>query len=264
MNWYYVDAGQQAGPVDDAALAELVRNGKVQPDTLVWREGMANWQPHRDANPGAPLATLVPPAPTEAAAQLSPDQAVCAECGGVFNVQDMVPYGSIKVCANCKPILKQKLAEGARLNTGQMNYAGFWTRFAAVFLDGIILWIVNTIINVAFGFGVFQTAAPPRGGAGGPVFPAAFFLMFFLQIAVALSYEVVLIGKYGATLGKMACKIKVVTADGGRVSYLRSLGRYFSKMVSGMICAIGYIMAGFDSEKRALHDRMCNTRVVLR
>ncbi len=263
MNWYYVDAGQQAGPVDDAALEALVRSGKVQPDTLVWHEGLANWQPYRQLNPAVatiPVPTGAAPAPSGAVAtQVGANQAVCAECGGVFNVEDMVPYGAIRVCANCKPILMQKLAEGARLNTGELNYAGFWTRFAAVFLDGIILWIVNTMINVAFGFGMFRTVGPQTGGL-----PPTFFLVFFLQIAIALSYEVVLIGKYGATLGKMACKIKVVTADGGQVSYLRSLGRYFAKGVSALICFIGYIMAGFDEQKRALHDRMCNTRVVLR
>lgn len=254
MNWYYVDGGQQAGPVDDAQLVELNRSGKIQPDTLVWREGMTNWQPYQSvmgASPGAAAGGVAP------AAALTGNEVVCAECGGIFNVQDTIQHGNIRVCANCKPILMQKLAEGARLNTGAMNYAGFWTRFAAVFLDGLILWIVNTAINVAAGLGPFQTN---RGQAIGPVF----ILVFSAQLAIALSYETFMIGRYGATLGKMACKIRVVTAEGGRVSYGRSLGRYFAKMLSGLICAIGYIMAGFDEEKRALHDRICNTRVILK
>jgi uncharacterized RDD family membrane protein YckC len=62
----------------------------------------------------------------------------------------------------------------------------------------------------------------------------------------------------------MACKIRVVTADGGKVSYMRALGRHFAKILSYMICLAGYIMAFFDDEKRALHDRICNTRVVLK
>jgi uncharacterized RDD family membrane protein YckC len=33
-------------------------------------------------------------------------------------------------------------------------------------------------------------------------------------------------------------------------------------IVSGIILLIGYIMAGFDDEKRALHDRVCDTRVI--
>jgi uncharacterized RDD family membrane protein YckC len=60
----------------------------------------------------------------------------------------------------------------------------------------------------------------------------------------------------------MACGIKVVRPDGDRVSYARALGRYFAEILSGLILAIGYIMAAFDSEKRALHDHICSTRVV--
>ncbi len=250
MNWYYVDGGQQAGPVDDAQLAELERVGKIQGDTLVWKEGMANWQPYQTAKAGGAAGGAAP------AAVLTGNEVVCAECGGIFKAEDTIQHGNIRVCANCKPILMQKLAEGAPLNTGAMNYAGFWTRFAAVFLDGLILWVINTALNLAAGMGVFQT----NRGQPSPLI----FVVFFFEIAIALSYETFMIGKYGATLGKMACKIRVVTADGGRVGYGRALGRYFSKMLSGLICAIGYIMAAFDDEKRALHDRICNTRVILK
>jgi uncharacterized RDD family membrane protein YckC len=60
----------------------------------------------------------------------------------------------------------------------------------------------------------------------------------------------------------MACGIKIVTPDGNRVSYMRAFGRYFAEILSGMILLIGYIMAAFDYEKRALHDRICSTRVI--
>jgi uncharacterized RDD family membrane protein YckC len=55
-----------------------------------------------------------------------------------------------------------------------------------------------------------------------------------------------------------------VTATGGKVSYPRALGRFFAKILSSLICLIGFIIAGFDSEKRALHDRICDTRVVFK
>ena len=71
-----------------------------------------------------------------------------------------------------------------------------------------------------------------------------------------------MIGKFGATLGKMACKVRVVTADGEKVSYGRATGRYFAKILSYIVCLIGFIMAFFDQERRALHDRICNTRVI--
>src|SRR5437867_9376730 len=70
-----------------------------------------------------------------------------------------------------------------------------------------------------------------------------------------------LIGKYGATVGKMACKIKVVTAEGGPVSYLRAFGRYFAKLLSAVTCLIGYIIAGFRSEERRV-GKECRSRCV--
>jgi uncharacterized RDD family membrane protein YckC len=88
------------------------------------------------------------------------------------------------------------------------------------------------------------------------------FLVMGLQIAIGVAYTTWFLGRYGATLGKMACKLKVVTAEGDRVSYLRAFGRHFAEWLSGMILLVGYIMAAFDREKRALHDHICNTRVI--
>ena len=81
-------------------------------------------------------------------------------------------------------------------------------------------------------------------------------------LLVKLGYEIFFLGKYGATPGKMVCKLRVVTAEGGRFGYGRAAGRALAEILRGMICYIGYIMVGFDSQKRGLHDHICNTRVV--
>jgi len=112
MNWYYVDAGQQAGPVDDARLTELVRSGKIQPDTLVWHDGMTSWSAYRDAasiTPGAEAA----PVPTAAATTGAAGGATCSECGRVFATGDVIRYEDKFICAACKPIFFQRLREGA-------------------------------------------------------------------------------------------------------------------------------------------------------
>src|SRR5439155_553142 len=59
MKWYYADGGRQVGPVEESALDNLVRAGSVRDDTLVWHEGMTNWQLHgAGGGPGgAPLAS---------------------------------------------------------------------------------------------------------------------------------------------------------------------------------------------------------------
>src|ERR1039457_4085724 len=217
MNWQYVEQGQPVGPVNDEQLAALVRAGKINADTLVWREGMADWLPYNQVRSELKISGSVPDSSAAAVAPLAATdkttEAVCSECGNIFPVDEMIRHGESRICSNCKPVFMQKLTEGAQLNTGGLHYHQVITRFA-------------------------------------------------VQMAIGIGYEVFMIGKYGATLGKMACKIKVVTADGGRVSYARALGRYFAKLLSAFTCMIGYIIAFFDEEKRALHDRICDTRVV--
>jgi uncharacterized RDD family membrane protein YckC len=277
MNWHYVEQGKQTGPVSGEQFNELVRSGKIQPDTLVWHDGMATWLPHREVlakeaeakmkladlqmTPPASFATTAAPkVPAMAAAPPAEEatEAVCAECGKIFPIEETIRHGSVRICANCKPVFMQKLAEGAQINTGEMRYARILTRFAALLLDGLILGGINMCIGLLVGLSVGHAPGAPSAG-----FIALQFILIGIELAIGITYEVVLIGKYGATLGKMACKIKVVTADGGRVSYGRAFGRYFSKMLSGFACLLGYIIAIFDNpQKRALHDRICNTRVV--
>lgn len=189
----------------------------------------------------------------------------CVECGHAFPADEMIHHGHVSICANCKPIFMQKLAEGAKVDPAAFHYAGFWIRFAAIFIDGIVLGIVGFAVRFLFGLNANAQIAPASDD------PSAVFasidwgligLSYLVSFILGVSYETFMVGKYGATLGKMACKIKIVTPDGGRVSYLRAFGRYFGKILSYAIFYIGYIMAGFDEEKRALHDRICGTRVI--
>src|SRR6266849_2025878 len=107
MNWYYVEAGKQAGPVDDAQLDEFSRSGKIQPDTLVWREGMANWQAYREIKP---TASDVPEGVAAGGAGV-----VCSECGKRFPPDQVISYGGRWVCGACKPIFLQRMREGVAL-----------------------------------------------------------------------------------------------------------------------------------------------------
>jgi uncharacterized RDD family membrane protein YckC len=102
--------------------------------------------------------------------------------------------------------------------------------------------------------------------AGGQMPSTGFFMLVGLQqmvgILIPAVYNTFFVGRFGATPGKMACRLRVVIPDGAHISYMRALGRNFAEWVSAIVLAIGYIMAAFDSEKRALHDRICDTRVV--
>jgi len=268
MNWHYVNQGQQAGPVTEEELLTLVRAGKISEETLVWREGMQNWTPfHQAGIPTSPTTTAQPPA-FQPPAPLNPNETVCAECGKIFPIDETISYGNLRVCAACKPVFLQKLAEGAKITpVGGLNldYAGFWIRFGAKFIDGLILGIPFMIVFfIVIGLsGGFSSPSAQRN-PGDEVAP---FLMIFLQfgmIGLQIAYQTFFVGKYGATPGKMACKLKIVMPDGSPVSYKRALGRAFGEMLSAWTCYIGYLMVIFDSQRRALHDHMCSTRVVHR
>ena len=257
MNWYYVDAGEQTGPVTDEKLAELRHAGRVTDDTLVWREGMANWAPLREALPALVVATAEPAAP-DAEPPLVMDAkpgAACSECGRLFNTEDMIRHGEAYVCASCKPVFIQKLSEGVHYD-GALAYAGFWVRFAAKFVDGLILGIPFLLV---YSLAIYHAMQARRADEFGLLPLLVQFGFMFVQMV----YSIVFVGRYGATPGKMLCKLRVVTADGGRVSYGRATGRFFAEMISGMVCYIGYIMVAFDGQKRGLHDHICSTRVIL-
>jgi uncharacterized RDD family membrane protein YckC len=255
MDWYYVDAGQQAGPVNDAQLEALASRGTILNDTLVWREGMENWRMYGEVIAPGSRALAAPPIVGPAAPTLAPGEGVCAECGRVFSVQDMIPHGGSYVCAGCKPVFMQKLAEGATVSTGAFNYAGFWIRVGAKILDGLILGVLFLPPIIYF---AIKSGPNPQFGR----LQILQLLAQLFYMAANFGYQIFLLGKYGATLGKMACGLRVITADGGKISYARATGRVFAEMLSGMICYIGYIMVVFDDQKRALHDHICNTRVI--
>ena len=54
MMWFYAAEGRQTGPVSQEQLAELVRSGQIAMESLVWREGMASWQPLREVQASIP------------------------------------------------------------------------------------------------------------------------------------------------------------------------------------------------------------------
>ncbi len=151
------------------------------------------------------------------------------------------------------------------------HYGGFWIRFVAKFIDGIILSVAGLILFIPvllmFGGGVGLLSLGRRGfGDGGaimgPAMVGVFALSRLVWLAVSAFYDAYFLSKHGATPGKMAMGLKVIRTDGGPISPLLGVARHFAEWVSAVIFMIGYIMAGFDPEKRALHDRICETRVI--
>ena len=261
--WYYKDQENSIGPLEEEKFLELAEKGVIQPQTPVWNPRMHHGY--------VKYESLKPEDFTQRKASASGLQAVekkldesegrCLECDKVFLRVDMIPFNYRFVCVNCKPVFLQKLKEGVYKEEDmpvveEMRYAGFWIRFGAYVLDSLILYLINLPIAL------LSPAAMLHWKSNLP-----YFFLFQSQIAlfgyiISAVYEIILIGKYGATVGKMVFQLRVVTGDRKRVTYLRALGRHFAKYLSGLICAIGYIMVAFDNKKRGLHDQICNTRVI--
>jgi uncharacterized RDD family membrane protein YckC len=238
VNWYYVEDHNRKGPFDEAAFAELVRSGQVSPETLVWRDDFPDWKPYREV-------ALVPATSTEEG------DAACAECGRTFPKSEMIQYENSWICPSCKPIFFQRVREGVAAK-GELTYAGFWIRVLAKIVDNIILQIVA--LACRWVASVFLSPTDH---------PAAFFVIIWVvSMVIGASYATYFVGKYGATPGKMACRLKIIMADETQVTYLRALGRHFAEILSSITLGVGYIMAAFDEEKRSLHDRICDTRVI--
>jgi uncharacterized RDD family membrane protein YckC len=250
MNLYYAEGDQQVGPVGKTELQALIRAKKLNARSLVWQEGMESWQE---------LGVFIRKCSGKGSQANSPAvpvrQSICSECRQSFAEDEMIRFQESWVCAGCKPVFIQKIKEGVSV-AGAMEYAGFWIRFGAIVIDAFIIWILNLILFIPLGILI------PKSPEDSYVFFSFMPLMIIAQYAIPAAYDTWFVGKYGATLGKMACNIKVVVEDGSRLTYMRAFGRHFAKWLSSMILAIGFIMAAFDDQRRTLHDRICETRVV--
>ena len=147
-------------------------------------------------------------------------------------------------------------SESAADNEEAVRYAGFWIRFVAAVIDGILLGIVGATIGFIVGLVVAAAGADQEVGS---IFSA------LLGLVIGIAYYVIMeSSERQATLGKMALGLRVTDMNGGRISAGTAAARYFSKILSGIILLIGYITAAFHPRKQALHDIIAKTLVVKR
>ena len=252
MEWYYAEGPLKVGPVSEEELESRLAKGVITRTTLVWHEGMENWKPLRDLRPDATRATA-----RDRTVEKAPARRTCAWCKKAFPADEVIRLGGNWVCAACKPVYFQMLKEGAEAR-GTFRYGGFWIRGVALFLDGLILGIPMFIVSALIGYALFARGAAPNRPPDLGYLQGANALVWIGFVALTVWFW----GKFGATPGKMICGLRIVRPNGERISYARALGRYLAQLLSYVILYIGFIMAAFDSEKRALHDRVCDTRVI--
>ena len=268
MNWFYAIDQQQLGPITQEEFSRLLNDGIIKSDTMVWREGMANWLPYSEyaASQSVPIPIAKPVAVSTQYAT-NDDTAVCAVSGKIYPKREMVQYEGKWISAEHRDAFFQRLREGVA-QPGNMIYCGFWRRFFAKLIDFVIGFALGTINSAICSLLIFGTAQffMPRApaGMGGRTMLFTGISMFTGQ-AIALLYAWFFISKFQATPGKLALNMKIVRADGARLSTGRIIGRYFAEWINGFTIGLTYIMVGVDlPEHRGLHDRICDTRVVRR
>jgi len=134
------------------------------------------------------------------------------------------------------------------------GYAGFWRRFAASIIDSLISFILGGIVGFIIGFvWAFQ------GYGVESIKPVLYILGL---IGNWLYFTIFESSHLQATLGKLALGIIVTDYSYNQISFGRANARYFSKIISGLILCIGYLMAGFTEKKQGLHDIIAQTLVV--
>jgi uncharacterized RDD family membrane protein YckC len=192
---------------------------------------------------------------TQCGAQ-NPDTAkFCFSCGATLPVDGIAPPQSVPA-APPPPVPAAP----------PIHYAGFWRRFVALIIDQLILAVPRWIIGLFFGVSVLSTIL----SMGDNFDPAILFGIIANAIWVAvitgilqwLYYALFESSAMQATPGKMALGIIVTDMDHQQISFMRASGRFFGKIISGLILCIGYIMAGFTPKKQALHDIMADCLVV--
>ena|SRR5215469_1569780 len=196
----------------------------------------------------------------------------CSQCGRTFAHSDLVQISGTWVCADCKPAFLSRVMASGAAGASAWRYGGFWIRFGARMIDGLI-FMVPAIIFIAIMMPSLMraTRAGNQAAAANPFFFGIGFITFFVATFLAGGfYEILLLKYHSGTVGKMACGLKVIRSDGRPLSWGVCFGRFFMWNVvtegvpylNSLLMLVSSIMLGVDEEKRALHDRVCDTRVI--
>src|SRR5579883_2889739 len=138
-----------------------------------------------------------------------------------------------------------------------VHFAGFWIRVAAYFIDAIVQSVISLVIGIIVGL-----AAGRPGGAQSAA-AIAQGLAIVVQFVIVFAYQAIFVsGSWQATPGKRLCGIYIIRVDGRKIGVGLAVGRYLAIWVSALTLYIGFMMAGWTAQKKALHDMICNTRVI--
>jgi uncharacterized RDD family membrane protein YckC len=201
----------------------------------------------------------------------------CSKCGGL--VEDGVAF-----CPACGqpagvtpaagyPAVSQPVAPVVYAAPG-VQFAGFWLRVVAYIIDSIVMGLGFMAIFIPFAVMTGLTAvlgnihpgeAPDNiaTALGGTFFLGLFALISLSIVGGWLYHAKMESSSWQATLGKRVLSLRVTDLNGARVTFGRASGRYFAKIITGLIpFGIGYMLAGLTERRQALHDMIAGCLVL--
>ncbi len=194
----------------------------------------------------------------------------CSKCGA--SLADNAAF-----CTACGQPTSLRPSASAVIATAPatlpVQYAGFWLRFVAYLIDGVVVSVAFLVVLVflAVFTGLGAALRDIRFGEAPQEILALIgvaFILAIIGVAVIgtwLYHALMESSSWQATLGKKALDLAVTDMEGRRITFGRASGRHFAKIISGLIpFAIGYIVAGFTAKKQAIHDMIASCLVVRR
>jgi uncharacterized RDD family membrane protein YckC len=155
---------------------------------------------------------------------------------------------------------------GAEVPSGNIPYAGFWSRAAARIIDLVLILAAFNVVYLADRLGsdagMWAGSGFGEGGPSGADLTPANVLRGVFFLAFPVFYYVYLHGTYGQTFGKMALKIRVVNEDLSPLDHRKAFLRWLGYFLCDLTFYIGYVWAAFDHRKQGLHDKVCKTLVI--
>jgi uncharacterized RDD family membrane protein YckC len=279
-DWYYADRNRQRqGPMQAGELAALFRSGQVAADTLVWRDGLPQWQALGDfaAELGlfgdAPAAAAVEPAPAFAADAGAPTDTAAGRAVFEASGPDYPPPAREYVPPDSPYAAPAAnvAAHAAVVHGGEVVYAGLWKRVAASVIDGFVTAALSYIVLIPLML-LLGVGLAGLGAGAGRFGNGASALVSLLVYPVSIGLPAAYFGwmqssSSQASLGKMAVGIKVVRTSGEPIAFWRGFLRYVAyALFAGVTCGLGVLASGlmvaFTQRKQALHDMICDTLVV--
>lgn len=257
QKWYYASGSEKIGPMSQKQFDELVNDGTIGRETLVWRKGMSDWQSLDQAGPVVEARNKwYYAAGNEKLGPLAQQQFDRAVADGVISADTLVWRKGMSDWQPLSEIQAGKVASKVKAGS-RLKYAGWGGRIVAKVIDLIFMLALALMVE-----GLSRKLFP-EAYATPDTFNPVFVVTMAVNMLLGIFYITWFVGRFGATPGKMAVKLKIVNPAGGKIGYGQAFGRYCGEFIVVFLTVmLGYLFGLFDSQKRTLHDRLCNTRVI--